>query len=68
MYKFLSFDLDGCIFWKSNQHNVVADNKHFLDTLGKGSKDNEYVVFIGSNRQSYSIDVENAQNNNTPSI
>lgn len=61
----LSFDFDGCLFHRgyinSDNKDVVKSNEAFLETIRKENKEFTTVYsIVGSNRQSYNVDVANS--------
>ncbi len=67
-----SFDFDGCLFHKyyinSQEKDVIKCNQLFLDTLKKAHDSYTHkTTFIGSNRQSHSVDQFNDLKNKTGS-
>lgn len=61
----ISFDVDGCLFnskyLRSNDKEIVTHNQELLDQLKKNNDNyQKTIVFIGSNRQSKTIDDVNA--------
>ena len=61
----LSFDFDGCLFnldyIGSEEKDVIKSNAAFLDPIKKGNTPFEHTyTFIGSNRQSFAVDMNNA--------
>lgn len=60
-----SFDFDGCLFnlnyIYSEPKDVIAANRVFLDAIREASSDfTKRITFVGSNRQSLSIDIANS--------
>ncbi|MFJ1269334.1 hypothetical protein ACD661_12270 [Legionella lytica] len=61
----LSFDFDGCLFHKgyvySEDKNVVKSNETFLEAVKKENEEFTTVYsLVGSNRQSYNVDMANS--------
>ncbi len=68
----LSFDFDGCLFNRSyfDNGNIIAANTALFDSLDQQRKENNYsktILKIGSNRQSFEIDLSNRRCNKTES-
>lgn len=62
----LSFDFDGCLFHSnyifSEQKDVVKSNHAFLNKIKEENKEfTKAYTFVGSNRQSFAIDIINSR-------
>lgn len=60
----LSLDFDGCLFHRGYMQdpNVITANRDFLQRLkAENSKFDQVITMVGSNRQSWFVDILNAQ-------